>query len=221
MSEVKLTAHRPPEVSATEGACIPVASLTALLGLHNLGVKFDGTDNPTNVLVTAASGGVGHYAVQLAKLSGLHVTATCGARNVELVKSLGADEVLDYRTPEGKDLKSPSGRKYDIVINCAHGTPWSVLEPNLSNEGKVADVSPTAGDALTFALKKITFSKKQRFPIMLFPTDKARDLEVLVGLAKEGKLRTVTDSIFPLAKAEDAFAKIVEGHATGKIIVEM
>ncbi|MQL69863.1 hypothetical protein Taro_002165 [Colocasia esculenta] len=221
VSGVKLTAHRPPEVSATEGAGMPIASLTALLGLRSFGVKFDGTDNPANILVTAASGGVGHYAVQLAKLAGLHVTATCGARNIELVKSLGADEVLDYRTQEGKSLTSPSGHKYDIVINCAHGMPWSVLEPNLSDNGKVADVSPTAGDALTFAVTKVTFSKKQRFPIMLFPSEKARDLEFLIGLAKEKKLKTVIDSIFPLAKAEDAFARIVEGHATGKIIVEM
>ncbi|MCI57980.1 quinone-oxidoreductase-like protein, partial [Trifolium medium] len=91
----------------------PIAGLTARDALTKIaGVKLDETGEPKNVLVTAASGGVGVYAVQLAKLGNNHVTATCGARNTALVKDLGADEVLDYKTPEGATLKSPSGRKY-------------------------------------------------------------------------------------------------------------
>ncbi|MQL95763.1 hypothetical protein Taro_028436 [Colocasia esculenta] len=219
VGDVKLSAHRPPEVSAAEGAGIPTAGLTALYGFNSVGIKFDGTDKLANILITAASGGIGHYAVQLAKLAGFHVTATCGARNLELVKSLGAEEVLDYKTPEGAGLKSPSGRKYDVVINCAKGIPWSVLKPNLSSRGKVVDIAPTAWDAMTAAVLKTTFSKKRRFPAILAPNQK--NLEFMVGLAQEGKLRTVVDSRFPLDKAEDAFSKIMEGHATGKIIVEM
>uniref|UniRef100_A0A1D1YUI2 Putative quinone-oxidoreductase, chloroplastic n=1 Tax=Anthurium amnicola TaxID=1678845 RepID=A0A1D1YUI2_9ARAE len=116
VADVKFTAHRPLEVSAVEGAGIPIAGLTALYGFHSIGLKLDGTDNPANILITAASGGVGHYAVQLAKLTNFHITATCGARNLELVKGLGADEVLDYKSSEGASLKSPYGRKYDIQI---------------------------------------------------------------------------------------------------------
>ncbi|XP_020425330.1 putative quinone-oxidoreductase homolog, chloroplastic [Prunus persica] len=108
----RLTVARPPEVSAAEGAGLPIAGLTALQALTQAAnIKLDGTGELKNILVTAASGGVGHYAVQLAKLGNNHVTATCGARNIDLVKSLGADEVLDYKTPEGAALKSPSGRK--------------------------------------------------------------------------------------------------------------
>ncbi|KAK1686648.1 hypothetical protein QYE76_047496 [Lolium multiflorum] len=107
-----LTVARPPEVSAVDGACLPAAASSALQLLKATGVSFDGTSNatgPKNVLVTAASGGVGHYAVQLAKLAGMHVTATCGARNVAFVQGLGTDEVLDYKTPEGAALRSPCG----------------------------------------------------------------------------------------------------------------
>ncbi|KAH0449486.1 hypothetical protein IEQ34_020178 [Dendrobium chrysotoxum] len=131
-----LTVHRPPEVSPAEGAGLPIAASTALQALKTAGAKFDGTEKPLNILITAASGGVGHYAVQLAKLANLHVTATCGARNIDLVKSLGADEVLDYKSRDGEILHSPSGKKYDAVIQCTTGVKWSVFEPNLSENGR-------------------------------------------------------------------------------------
>ncbi|WJX43502.1 hypothetical protein P8452_30590 [Trifolium repens] len=214
-----LTAARPSEVSAAEAAGLPIAGLTARDALTKIaGVKLDGTGKPKNVLVTAASGGVGAYAVQLAKLGNHHVTATCGARNIDLVKGLGADEVLDYKTPEGVALKSPSGRKYDAVINCTTGIPWSTFDPNLTGKGIVVDLTPGPSSLLTFALKKLTFSKKRLVPF--FVTVKREGLEHLTQLVKDGKLKTIIDSKFPLSKAEDAWAKSIDGHATGKIIVE-
>ncbi|XP_068323964.1 chloroplast envelope quinone oxidoreductase homolog [Pyrus communis] len=214
-----LTVARPPEVSAATAVGLPVAGLTAHQALvQPAGIKLDGSGQQANILITAASGGVGLYAVQLAKLGNTHVTATCGARNIELVKSLGADEVIDYKTPEGAALKSPSGRKYDAVIHCATGIPWSTFEPNLSANGKVIDITPTLSSVASFALKKLTFSKKQLVPLLLSP--KADNLDYLVKLVKEGKLKTIIDSKYPLAKAEGAWAKSMDGHATGKIIVE-
>ncbi|XP_076901376.1 chloroplast envelope quinone oxidoreductase homolog [Bidens hawaiensis] len=215
----KLTVLRPPEVSAAEGAGLPVAGLTALQALtYHGGISQDKSGPTTNILVTAASGGVGQYAVQLAKLGNNHVTATCGARNIDLVKGLGADEVIDYKTPQGAALKSPSDKKYDVVIHCATPTPWSTFEPNLSPNGKVVDVAPDSRAFWTALVKKVTFSKKKLVPILLYP--KAKNLEYLVGLVKEGKLKTIIDSKYPLSKAEEAWAKSIGGHATGKIIVE-
>ncbi|WJX43503.1 hypothetical protein P8452_30591 [Trifolium repens] len=187
-----LTAARPSEVSAAEAASLPIAGLTAR--------------------------GVGVFAVQLAKLGNHHVTATCGARNIDFVKGLGADEVLDYKTPEGVALKSPSGRKYDVVINCTTGIPWSTFDPNLAGKGIVVDLTPGPSSMLTFALKKLTFSKKRLVPFVV--NVKREGLEHLTQLVKEGKLKTIIDSTFPLSKAEDAWAKSIDGHATGKIIVE-
>ncbi|KAK4408695.1 Chloroplast envelope quinone oxidoreductase [Sesamum angolense] len=219
VAKESLTVPRPPEVSAAEGAGLPVAGLTALMALaQTIGLKLDGSGPQKNILVTAASGGVGLYAVQLAKLGNAYVTATCGARNIDLVKSLGADEVLDYKTPEGAALRSPSGRKYDAVLHCAAAFPWSVFEPNLSENGKVIDLTPGPRAFLTFAVKKLTFSKKQLVPLLLIP--KGENLQYLVELVKEGKLKSIIDSKFPLSKAEDAWAKSIDGHATGKIIVE-
>jgi NADPH:quinone reductase-like Zn-dependent oxidoreductase len=207
---------RPPELSAAEGASLPTAASTALQQLKAAGVSsFDsgsgsGADSngPKNVLVTAASGGVGHYAVQLAKLAGLHVTATCGARNLGLVAGLGADEVLDYKTPEGAKLRSPSGTKYDAVVHCATGTPWSVFAPVLADKATVVDVTPGIAAAAKSFLQKVTFPKKE-------------EMEWLVDMTRQGKLKTVIDSRYPLSRAQEAWAKSIEGHATGKIVVEM
>ena len=156
---------------------------------------------------------MGHYAVQLAKLGNTHVTATCGARNIELVKNLGADEVLDYKTPDGAALKSPSGIKYDAVIHCATGIPWSTFEPNLSPNGKVVDITPGPSALVTFALKKLTLSKKQLVPLILIP--KSENLQYLVNLVKEGKLKTIIDSKYPLGKISNRhylFRKLVITH---------
>ncbi|KAL1090606.1 hypothetical protein V6Z11_D07G101200 [Gossypium hirsutum] len=214
-----LTVARPTEISVAEAAGLPMAGLTAHRAVtHGAGVKLDGSGQQLNLLITAASGGVGHYAVQLAKLGNTHVTATCGARNLDFVKSLGADEVLDYKTPDGAALKSPSGRKYDVVIHCASGIPWSTFEPNLSSNGKVIDITPGLSAFLTCAIKKLTFSKKKLVPLFMSP--KKENLDYLVNLLKDGKLKTVIDSKYPLSKAEEAWAKSIDGHATGKIIVE-
>lgn len=219
VAKENLTVSRPPEVSAPEGAALPVAALTAHQALtQSANIKLDGSGERKNILITAASGGVGHYAVQLAKLGNTHVTATCGARNLDFVKGLGADEVLDYKTPEGAALKSPSGKKYDYVIHGATGIPWSTFEPNLSAAGKVIDLTPGPSAMMTFAFKKLTFSKKQLVPLLLIP--KTENFEYVVNLVKEKKLKTVIDSKHPLSKAEDAWSRIMSGHATGKIIIE-
>ncbi|KAK4845757.1 hypothetical protein QYF36_008753 [Acer negundo] len=192
-------------------------SLTTLT--EAAGIKLDGSGEQTNIRITAASGGVGdHYAVQLAKLGNTHVTATCGARNIELVKSLGAVEVVDYTTPVGATIKSPCGRKYDAVIHCATGIPWSTFEPNVSEYGKVIDIAPPLTAMFSYYLNKVAFPKKQLVPIQL--KAKGENLDYLVKLMKQGKLKTVIDSKHFLSKVEDTWAKSIDGHATGKIIVE-
>jgi NADPH:quinone reductase-like Zn-dependent oxidoreductase len=216
----KETALRPEEVSSVNAAGLPVAGLTALECLQMIGTKFDGTGKGANILITAASGGVGSYAVQLAKLGGHHVTATCGARNVELVRSLGADEVLDYKTPEGESLKNSSGKKYDYIINCAPAVPWKTLKSSLSKEGMVMAVAqPNFSILVAFIWGMLSFSKK-KIKMILVSLGK-NDLQFLGELMREGRLKTVIDSKYPFDRAQEAWAKCVEGHATGKIIVEM
>ncbi|KAI3968870.1 hypothetical protein MKX01_029020 [Papaver californicum] len=208
VAPAKLTVKRPEKVSAVEGAGLPLAGPTAL---HVL--------TAAHVLVIAASGGVGHYVVQLAKLGNNHVTATCGARNTELLKSLGAEEVIDYTTEDGKMLRSPSGCKYEFVINCATSkTPWLTYKQILSEQGRVVHLNPDAKTMKSASLN-LSCSRKKVTSLMICPRKKV-DLEFLVGLVKEGKLKTVVDSKYPLEEAEQAWAKMMGGHATGKIVVE-
>lgn len=214
-----MTVQRPPELTPAEAAGIPVAGLAAYQALTvHAGIKLDGSASQTNILITAASGGVGLYAIQLAKLGNAHVTATCGERNIELLKSLGADEVLDYKTPEGASLKSPSGKKYNVIIHCAPNITWSTFSSNLTSHGKVVELTPGPKAYWAYAVKKVTFSKKQLVP--MFVSAKGDNLAFLVKLMNEGKLKTVIDSRYPFSKAEDAWATSAAGHATGKIIVE-
>lgn len=216
VSSAKLTVKRPPEVSAIDGACIPVASLTALQALTNATVNIDGSYNG-NILVTAAAGGVGLFAVQLAKLSGAHVTAICGERNMPLLKTLGADEVLDYKTEEGKKLISPSGKKYDVVVSAAPGFKWSTFQPQLSPTGIVHELVGSPAAMYESVVNKLT-SPKQKRTIMMVQVNNT-DLDFMVDLLAQGKVKTFVDSKYPLDKAEDAWAKSIEGHATGKVVV--
>jgi len=220
VTSIKTTVKVPGNVSALDGASLPCAGQTALQTVRDYGgLKLDGSSQDKNLLITAASGGVGTYVVQLAKLAGAHVTATCGPRNIDLVKSLGADEVLDYKTPEGEKLQSPSGKKYDVVIHCAGSPPFAVFKSQLAQTAKVVDLAPSAKGFLTLGWQTLTFASQKVVPFMLKPS--AGDLALLANLVSEGKLRTVVDSTTPLSKAEQAWQKQSDGHSSGKVLVTM
>lgn len=147
------------------------------------------------------------------------MTATCGARNMDLIKSLGADEVLDYKSGEGARLQSPSGRKYDAVIHCADYQPFATFQPQLARSAKVVDLTPSARSLLATGLHMATFARQKFVPFLMKAN--AEDLALLGRLASEGKVRTVVDSTVPLERAEEAWLKQIEGHSTGKVLVTM
>ncbi|KAL0369434.1 UNVERIFIED_CONTAM: Quinone-oxidoreductase QR1, chloroplastic [Sesamum angustifolium] len=243
---LKLTSSKPFYVLlASNSPLIPGTDVAGEVVEVGSGVKkFKPGDKVVAILRLIAGGGLSEYGVANEKLtvsrppevsaaegSGLPIAgltahmaltqyaATCGARNIDLVKSLGADDVLDYKTPDGAALKSPSGRKYDAVVHCATGVSWSVFEPNLSDKGVVIDLTPGAAAMWTCVVNKVTCSGKRLAPLMLIPKDD-RSLLCLVELMKERKLKTIIDSRHRLGRAEEAWSKCIDGHATGKIIVE-
>ncbi|GMH02476.1 hypothetical protein Nepgr_004315 [Nepenthes gracilis] len=182
---------RPPEVSAAEAAGFPIAACTAYGSLTRVaGLMLSENGKTKTILVTAGSSGVGHYAVQLAELGNMHVTATCMACNLDFIKGLGVDKVLDYRVLSGAPtygaaLRSPSGKKYDFMLHCTSGIPWSTF----CLESKVIDLTPSPRAMWFFAVKKVTPSKKQLVPYV--ETTEADNLEFLVKLVQEGKLKAV------------------------------
>lgn len=220
VAQESLTAVRPIGSCVAEYAALPVGGLTALQILKSIGAKFHGASHKCNILITAASGGVGHYLVQLARLAGFHVTATCGARNIDLIRSLGANDVLDYKTPEGQQLASPSGKLYDYVINCVPNTEWSnALDANLTSDGKVIEVTPTPATMARYWVKKLVKSTKKLEVFML--EQNREDLQFMISLVNKGLIKTVLDSKYSLNNAQEAWDRCMGGHATGKIVVEM
>lgn len=221
LAPVTSTVKRPANVSAVDAASLPVAAMTALQSAVNLvGLKLDGSGPKLNILITAASGGVGLFWTQIAKKAGCFVTATCGARNMELLKSLGADEVLDYKSREGALYKSPSGKKYDVVVQLAPYQPLEAFKAQLSKRGKVIDMTPTLRTLLRNWYNKIMLSKQSFLPFVL-DAKNTSFLQQVTDMVADGTLKVIVDSEFPLANAREAWARSIEGHATGKIVLVM
>jgi 2-desacetyl-2-hydroxyethyl bacteriochlorophyllide A dehydrogenase len=203
-------ASAPKAMNDHEAAALPLAGLTALQSLRNLGRLKAGD----NVLVVGASGGVGHYAVQIAKALGANVSAVCGTANVSWVRELGADEVIDYtRTTE-----FGSAASFDLIFDTVVSEPFERYEELLKPEGIYVSTLPTIGlvaRSLWFRL----FSKKRIKFVMV--KSNGDDLAFLGELAEQGRLRSVIDNVFPLSQLEAAHRRSQTGHARGKIVVDI
>jgi NADPH:quinone reductase-like Zn-dependent oxidoreductase len=208
---VDVTVAIPAGMDPGEAAGLPLAGMTALQGLRDRGgLPLEGARE--RVLVVGASGGVGHFAVQIARVAGATVVGVCSGRNAALVASLGAHEVVDYTSPDPYRGQAP----FDIVLDCVAGDPSPWL-PLLGPGGRYASCVPGPKAFLRGALNPFT-AKKVR-PVML--KSRATDLRILDGLVETGKLRVVVDSRFPLEALAKAWERSMGGRATGKIVIEV
>ena len=209
-------AHKPASVSFADAAAVPIAGLTALQALRDHAHVEAGQ----KVLVNGASGGVGTFAVQLAKALGADVTAVCSTRNVEQAEALGADRVVDYT----KDDFTRIGIRHDVLLDIAGSRSFLACRRVLEPEGTFVLV----GGKMTYRglgpLGHIagTFLKSRfRRPAMKFFVTKVNtdDLRVIGGLIEAGKVRPVVERSHPLSDAVEALADFGEGHARGKIVI--
>ena len=209
---------KPTTASYEEAAAVPVAALTALQALRDKG----GLEPGQRVLIHGASGGVGTFAVLLAKALGAEVTAVCSTRSVEQARRLGADHVVDYT----KDDFSREGRRYDLVIDVAGTRSWSAckraLEPNGTlvivggpRKGKL--LGPLGGVAGKM-LGGLFGSRRVAFFIAKFNKP---DMELLRELLAAGKLTPVIDRRFDLGEIGDALRYLGDGHPQGKVVITM
>ena len=209
---------KPSNASFDEAAAVPVAALTALQGLRDKGDLHSGQ----KVLITGASGGVGTYAIQIAKALGGQVTAVCSTRNVDLARSLGADRVIDYT----REDFSQHGERYELAVNVNGNAPWSSWKRVLAPNARFVLIGASRGTRLLGPVSYVVRLKLRsvrggpKVAFFIAQVVKA-DLETLRELLATGKMKSVIDRRFEFTAIADAFRYIGEGHARGKIIVEV
>ena len=207
---------KPENVGVEEAGSVGVAGVTALQALRDHGRL----QPHQRVLINGASGGVGTFAVQIAKALGADVTAVCSTRNVELVRSLGADRVVDYT----KDDFARDGEPYDLMVDIAGSRRWSDCRRVLKPDATLVMVGAPKGNALLgpvsklIAIRLASVGSKRRV-VFFIARITAADLEFLRDLMAEGKLKPVIDRRYELSQIGEAFRYLGEGHARGKITV--
>jgi len=210
-------APKPAGLSFEQAAAVPLAGCTALLALAELGRVRPGQ----RVLVNGASGGVGTFAVQIAKALGAQVTGVCGGRNVGLVRSLGADDVVDYT----KEDFTRTGRRYDLLVDVAGSRRGSVCRRVLTRKGTHVLVGGPAGRWLqpaghVFATFAVSPLVSQRVVVaQVFGGATGRNLRTLTELIESGRVTPVIDRCFPFEEIPAAVGYQEEGHAPGKVVV--
>lgn len=199
---------KPAAITFEEAAAVPVAGVTALQGLRDVGRLRAGQ----RVLINGAAGGVGTYAVQIAKSMGAEVTGVCSTKNVELVRSLGADRVIDYTKEDFVDGR----REFDLVLDNAGNRPISDLRRVLLPGGTV--VFNSGASMRRVALAQL-LSRTGGNVHMFLARITHQDLLALRDLIEAGKLRSALDRTYPLDRAGEAIAYVEAGHARGKVVV--
>jgi NADPH:quinone reductase-like Zn-dependent oxidoreductase len=207
---------KPANVSFEEAAAVPVAALTALQALRDRAHVQPGQ----KVLVNGASGGVGTFAVLVAKALGADVTAVCSTKNVEQARRLGADHVVDYT----QDDFSREGRRYDAVIDVAGNRSWKTYKRVLQPKGTLVCVGGPRKNRVMGPLGGVIrkwVAGKLSGPTVTFFVAKFNkpDMEVLAELLAAGKLTPVVDRQFELAEIGDALRYMGEAHPRGKIVI--
>lgn len=205
---VGVMALKPTTLSFEEAAAVPMAAVTALQGLGRHGDIRAGQQ----VLINGGSGGVGSFAVQLAKSSGAEVTAVTSTPNLELVRSLGADHAVDYTTTDALG----SGRRYDRILDTVGNRSVSDLRGGLATGGKAAVTG------FTSVAKLLGVSLRGGKDVAMVQAHvTAKDLELLSELLAAGKVRPQIDRRYRFAELPDAIAYLEHGRAKGKVVVEV
>ena len=207
-------AHKSGKLSFEEAAAMGMAAVTALQGLRDKGQVQAGQ----KVIINGASGGVGTFAVQLAKAFGAEVTGVCSTGKVEMVRSLGADHVIDYK----RENFTESGKQYDLIIAANGSYPIRAYKRALTPQGRYVVTGGEMSQIFGVMILGSLYSKKggQQFGNLMAKPN-ADDLVFLNTLVEAGKVRPVMDRCYPLEQTPDALRYVEAGHAQGKVVVTM
>ncbi|GGO81710.1 NAD(P)-dependent alcohol dehydrogenase [Nonomuraea cavernae] len=209
-------ARKPANLTFEQAAAVTISATTALLGIHDIGQVKPGQQ----VLVTGAGGGVGTFALQLAKAAGAEVTGVCGPAKAELVRSIGADHVIDYT----REDFTRGGRRYDVIFDLAGNRPVARLRRALTPRGTLVLGGGEDGGrwlgGMERSLGAILLSPfvGQRLRWLL-AGERSEDLERLRELAEAGTITPVIGGTYPLSEAPDALRQLAAGQARGKLVI--
>lgn len=209
-------ALKPANLTFEEAAAVPLAALTALQGLRDHGQLQSGQ----KVLINGASGGVGTFAVQIAKALGAEVTAVCSTRNVDLVRSIGADRVIDYT----REDFTRSEQRYDLMFDNAGSRSWSACKRVLEPHATIVLVGGPKTNRLLGPLShmvrvKLAALLGSRKAVFFMANLNQPDMAVLRELLEAGKMTPVIDRRYELSETADALRYMGEGHSQGKIVI--
>ncbi|UCH63138.1 MAG: NAD(P)-dependent alcohol dehydrogenase [Fidelibacterota bacterium] len=205
-------AIKPTNLTFEQAAAVPTAAITALQGLRDAGKLQLGQ----KVLINGASGGVGTFAVQIAKSFGAEVTGVCSTRNVDMVRSIGADYVIDYTREDFMQ----GGQRYDLILDNVANRSFSDLRRSLTTRGTIIPNSGHGGMGYVFKAYILSaFMRRQGRPFMA--AVKNEDLVVLKELIESGKVTPVIDRTYPLSEVPEAMRYLSEEHARGKVVISV
>ena len=208
----KALALKPVNLTFEEAAAYPMAAVTALQGLRDAGKIQAGH----KVLIQGASGGVGSFAVQIAKSFGAEVTAVCSTRNVEQVRSLGADHVVDYTQEDF----TKNGKQYDLILAVNGYRKLQEYKGSLAPKGIYVMAGGATKQIFEALLRGSFLSEKNGKKLGAFTAEpKQKDLMYLKGLAEAGKVKPLIDKRYPLSETAQALRYLGEGHARGKVVI--
>lgn len=208
-------APRPANLTSEQAAAVPISAFTALQGLRDQGQIASGQ----SVLINGASGGVGTFAVQIARAFGARVTGVCSTENVGLVRSLGAERVIDYT----REDFTQDGERYDLILDLVGNHSLADCRRALTPEGTLVMAAGTGGrwlkgtDRFIRGLALSPFVRQKLRP--LIHTDSKEDLLLLKELIESGKVKPVVSASFPLGEVTAAIRHLGDGHGTGKVVL--
>jgi NADPH:quinone reductase-like Zn-dependent oxidoreductase len=213
LAREKNLALKPANRSFEEAAAVPVAALTALQGFRYAG----GVRPGQKVLIQGASGGVGIFAVQMAKMYGAEVTAVCSTRNLDMVRSFGADHVIDYT----REDFTQNGKEYDLIFAINGYHPLSAYRRSLTPQGNYVCAGGTFPQIFQAMLLGRFMSKKggKTLSSMGISNVNQEDMDQLAELLQEGKIFPVIDRCYPLREIVTAFRHVVDKHPQGKVVI--
>jgi NADPH:quinone reductase-like Zn-dependent oxidoreductase len=215
VAEDRALALKPSNVTFEQAASAPIAAITALQALRDRGELTAGQ----KVLINGASGGVGTFAVQIAKSIGAEVTGVCSTRNVDLVRSIGADHVFDYT----REDYTESGNQYDLIVDMVGNHSMSANRQVMTSEGTLVIVGGLKGNWLGPLMRPISAMLLSPFVDqnlgMFIARLDAADLAILGELMQTGKMTPVIDRRYQLSELPEAVRYSEEGHARGKIVI--